>query len=116
MIQLIDTHYQRIDLLLIPVDTTSTVAGRALTMATDGQHPHIAATANPRAMPVWSERSPGILGDRVSPLTDDNAPDHPAHDRASGNPPSDIVGRSSTTAFISSVLNRKFLGQSNPCR
>lgn len=38
IIRIIDTNYQRIDLLIIPVDTTPTSADLALTMATDGHH------------------------------------------------------------------------------
>ncbi|MDQ4033967.1 MAG: DUF5994 family protein [Actinomycetota bacterium] len=44
MIRLIDTDYQRIDLLVIPVDTTPAIAELALTMVTDGQDPYITAT------------------------------------------------------------------------
>jgi hypothetical protein len=38
MIRIIDTNYQRIDLLIIPGDTTPASADLALTMATDGHH------------------------------------------------------------------------------
>jgi hypothetical protein len=41
MIQIIDTNYQQIDLLVIPVDTTPAIAELALTMATNGQDPDI---------------------------------------------------------------------------
>jgi Family of unknown function (DUF5994) len=37
MIRIIDTNYQRIDLLIISVETTSASAELALAMATDGQ-------------------------------------------------------------------------------
>jgi hypothetical protein len=43
-IQIIDANYQRIDLFIIPVDTTPALADLALTMATNGQDPHIIAT------------------------------------------------------------------------
>ncbi|MGH3824035.1 MAG: DUF5994 family protein [Pseudonocardiaceae bacterium] len=50
--RIIDTDYQRIDLLVIPVDTTPAIADLALTMATDGHDPHITATGNHRSAPV----------------------------------------------------------------
>ncbi|HEX6404694.1 MAG TPA: DUF5994 family protein [Pseudonocardiaceae bacterium] len=39
MIRIIDTNYQRINLLVIPVDTRPAIAELALTMVTDGHDP-----------------------------------------------------------------------------
>ena len=51
MIRIIDTNYQRIDLLVIPVDTTPTIAELALKMATDGHDPDITATGSDHSAP-----------------------------------------------------------------
>jgi hypothetical protein len=87
-IRIIDTNYQRIDLLIIAVDTTPAIADLALTMATDGQDPGITATgSHPTVfgcLPVHAQAFPG---------TENGALDQRAHDRASGNPISDVVGR-----------------------
>jgi Family of unknown function (DUF5994) len=43
MLRIININYQRIDLLVIPVDTRLAIAERALTMVTDGHDPDITA-------------------------------------------------------------------------
>jgi Family of unknown function (DUF5994) len=88
MIRIVDTNYQRIDLLVIPVDTTPTIAELALRMAADGQDPDITATGSDHCAP---ERRP--VKAPASPGDEDGASDRRAPDRAWGNPPSDVVGR-----------------------
>lgn len=70
--RIIDTNYQRIDLLVIPVDTMPAIAELALRMATDGQDLRITATGShapePGCLPVKA---------RASPADDDGAPDLP---------------------------------------
>ena len=44
IIRIVDTNDQRLDLLIIPVDTDQAIAHRALTVATNGQDPDITAT------------------------------------------------------------------------
>ncbi|MDQ4103394.1 MAG: DUF5994 family protein [Actinomycetota bacterium] len=88
MIRIIDTNYQRIDLLIIPVDTTPTTADLVLKMATDGQDRPVTATGShhfgPGCLPAKAQPSPG---------NDDGASDHRVHDRALDSSPSDVVGR-----------------------
>ena len=88
LVCIVDTNYQRIDLLVIPVDTTPTIAELALRMATDGHDPDITATGSdhcaPERRPV---KAPASLGD------DDGASDHRVPDRVWDTPPSDVVGR-----------------------
>lgn len=88
MVHIIDTNYQRIDVFVIPVDTTSAIAKLALRMVTDGHDPDITAAGSqlfaPGCHPTKAQTSPG---------NDDGSPDDRIHDRASGNPSSDVVGR-----------------------
>jgi Family of unknown function (DUF5994) len=88
MIGVLDINYQRINLLVIPVDTTPAIADLALRMATDGHDPHIAATGShhsvPGCRPVKAQASPG---------NDDDSPDRRSPDWASDNPPSAVVAR-----------------------
>lgn len=87
-IRISDINYQRIDLLVIPVDTTPAVAERALRMATHGHDPDITASGG---------RDPvsGCLAAKapVSPADEKGASDRWAPDEASGIRPSDVVGR-----------------------
>jgi hypothetical protein len=87
MIQIIDTNYQQIDLLVIPVGTTPAIAELALTMATNGQDPDITTTGShhraPVSLPVKAQ---------ASPANEEGASDHRACHRASDNPPREIVG------------------------
>lgn len=87
-IRIVDTNYQWIDLLIIPVDTTPTIAELALRMATDGQDPDITATGSHHSAPVYPPAKA-----QASPGNDDGCPDHRAPDRTSDNPPSAVVGR-----------------------
>jgi Family of unknown function (DUF5994) len=87
-IGILDINYQRINLLVIPVDTTSAIADLVLRMATDGHDPHIAATTShhsaPGYRPVKAQTSPG---------DEDDSPDRRGPDWASDNPPSAVVAR-----------------------
>jgi hypothetical protein len=87
-IQIIDANYQRMDLFIIPVDTTPALADLALTMATDGQDPHIIATGTDRS-------ASGCLAEHVppSPANEGSPPDHRVHDQVSGIRPSGVIGR-----------------------
>jgi Family of unknown function (DUF5994) len=87
-IRISDINYQRIDLLLIPVDTTSVIAERALTMATDGHDPDITASGG-------HDPGSGCLTATAptSPADDKGASDRWAPDEVSDIRPSDIVGR-----------------------
>jgi Family of unknown function (DUF5994) len=101
LVRILGTGNQRIDLLLIPVDTDPTTAERAMTMATDGHDPKITAPSDHHpALVVPAEEAQeswaiGLLHSQTNSPRDDegNPPDHPVQDRASGNPPSDVVGR-----------------------
>jgi Family of unknown function (DUF5994) len=101
LVRILGADNQRIDLLLIPVDTDLAIAERALRMATDGHDPKITAPSDHHPAPVVpSEEAQaswaiGLARSRTNSPRDDegNPPDHPVHDRASGNPPSDVVGR-----------------------
>lgn len=63
MIRIIDTNYQRIDIFVIPVDTTPTIAKLALKMVTDGHNPDITTAGNhpsaPGCHPAKAQTSPG---------------------------------------------------------
>jgi Family of unknown function (DUF5994) len=87
-IRISDINYQRIDLLLIPVDTTPVIAERALRMATDGHDPDI--TASGGHDPVF-----GCLAAKAqaSPADEKGASDRWAPDEVSGIRPSDVIGR-----------------------
>lgn len=88
MIGIVDTDYQRIDLFVIPVETAPAIAELALTMATDGHDPDIAAHGGRRSAPVCRAAEA-----EASPANEEGASDHSAQDRALGNPPSGAVDR-----------------------
>jgi hypothetical protein len=88
MIRIVDLNYQWIDLLVVPIDTTSTIAELALRMATDRHDPDITATDNHHSVPVY----PPVKA-QASSSNDDGCPDHRASDWAWDNPSSDVVGR-----------------------
>jgi hypothetical protein len=88
LVRILGTDDQRIDLLLIPVDTKDATADLALTMATDGHDPDIAATVGHHCAPVGPSAEA-----KASPDNQDDAPDHHANDQAWGNSSSDVVGR-----------------------
>jgi hypothetical protein len=77
LVRIVGTDDQRIDLLLIPVDTEDATADLTLTMATDGRDPDIAATIGYHSAPVGPP-----AGAKASPDNEDGAPDRHAHDRA----------------------------------
>ena len=52
LVRIVGTDDQRIDLLLIPLDTEKVTAQRALTMATEGHDPHVAAPVGDHCGPV----------------------------------------------------------------
>jgi hypothetical protein len=106
LVRILGADNQRIDLLLIPVDTTPAIAERALTMATDGHDPKITAPRDHHPAPMLpapmlpaeetqASWAIGLPHSQTNSPRDDegNTSDHPVHDRASGNPPSDVVGR-----------------------
>jgi Family of unknown function (DUF5994) len=88
MIRILDVNYQRINLLVIPVDTTPAIADLALRMATDGHDPHIAATGSHHSVPGYRP-----VKAQASPGNEEDSPDRCGPDRASGNSPSAVVGR-----------------------
>lgn len=88
LVRIVGTDDQRIDLLLIPVDTEDATADLALTMATDGHDPDIAATVGYHSAPVGPPTEA-----KASPDNEDGAPDRHANDQAWGNSSSDVVGR-----------------------
>ncbi|HET9257472.1 MAG TPA: DUF5994 family protein [Pseudonocardiaceae bacterium] len=87
MVRIIDTNYQRRDLLIIPADTTPALAELALTRATDGQDPHISASGSDHSasgcLPVNAP---------VSPANEEGSPNHRVRHQVSGIQPSDVVG------------------------
>lgn len=87
MIGILDVNYQRINLLVIPVDTAPAIADLALRMATDGQDPHVTATG-PHPAPGCPPAKA-----RASPRDGDDTPDHRGPARPSANPPSAVDGR-----------------------
>jgi hypothetical protein len=52
LVRILSTDNQRIDLLLIPVETVPANAERALTMATDGHDPEITPPSDHHPAPV----------------------------------------------------------------
>lgn len=54
LVRIVGTDDQRIDLLLIPVDTEEVTAERALRMAAEGHDPHIAAPVGDHHGPAGS--------------------------------------------------------------
>jgi hypothetical protein len=108
------TDNQRIDLLLIPVDTTPAIAELALTMATNGHDPELTTTgdhpstlAGPpeEAQASWAI---GLARSRTNSTHDDegNPPDHPVHDRAAGTPPSDVSAANASLSCPTNPANR----------
>jgi hypothetical protein len=77
LVRIVGTDDQRIDLLLLPVDTEAATADRALAMATEGHDPDIAATGGDHSAPVGPPAEA-----KASPDNDDGAPDRRAHARA----------------------------------
>jgi hypothetical protein len=88
LVRIAGTDDQRIDLLLIPVDTEEATADLALTMATDGHDPAIAATIGYHSVPVGPPTEA-----KASPDNEDGAPDRCVRDRAGGHSSSDVLGR-----------------------
>jgi hypothetical protein len=69
------------------IDTTPAAAHLTRTTATNDQEPDITAV---------DSHDPALVcppGAEAVPNDENGIPDHRGHDRASGNPPSDIVGR-----------------------
>jgi hypothetical protein len=88
MIQIVDTNYQRIDLLIIPVETTPASAELALAMASDGHDPDVTATGSQDPVSgCRAAKAPAF------PVNDKGAWHRRVSDRASDNPASDVVGR-----------------------
>jgi Family of unknown function (DUF5994) len=58
IIRIVGTDDQRLDLLVIPVNTAQATAHQALAMATDGQDPDITATVGDHSAPVCSPAEP----------------------------------------------------------
>jgi hypothetical protein len=83
MIRILDTNYQWMNLLIIPVETTPALADLALTMATDGQDPRITATGSDQSASGYLS-----VNARAFPANQDGGPDHRVHDQVSGIPPS----------------------------
>lgn len=69
------------------IDTTPAPAPLTRITAADGQEPDITAAGSYAPGPVCSP------GAEAVPNDGNGVPDHRGHDRASGNQPSDIVGR-----------------------
>jgi hypothetical protein len=73
LVRIVGTNDQRIDLLLIPVDTEEVTAERALTMAAESHDPHIAAPVGDHCAPAGSAAEA-----KTSPDNDDGPPDRHA--------------------------------------
>jgi hypothetical protein len=88
MIRIIDTNYQWIDLLVIPVDTTPASAERTLAMATEGHDPDITAIRGP-------DPGYGCLAAKAPafPANEKDTSNRGAPDRTSDHPPSDVGRR-----------------------
>ena len=99
-IRILDINYQRIDLLVIPVDTTPAIADLALRMATDGHDPHIATGSHHSAPGCRPAKA------QASPSNEDDSPDRRDPDPASGNPPSAVVGRRGVVLLPSGVAKQ----------
>jgi Family of unknown function (DUF5994) len=74
LVRIVGTDNQRTDLLLIPLDTEEATAERALTMATEGHDPDIAATVGDHSAPVPGPVSPAAKA-KASP---DKRPSEPS--------------------------------------
>ena len=77
LVRVVGTDDQRIDLLLIPVDTEELTAQRALTMAAEGHDPDIAAPVGDHSAPAGP-----MTKAKASPDNDDGTSDRHAHDSA----------------------------------
>jgi hypothetical protein len=82
LVRIVGTDDQRIDLLLIPLDTEEATADLALTMATDGHDPDITATVGDHTAPVGppadAEESPDNDDDARTAMPTTAPGDHPA--------------------------------------
>jgi hypothetical protein len=87
LVRILPTDGQRIDLLLLPLDTEEATADLALTMATDGHDPDIAATVGDHSAPVGPPAET-----KTSPDNEDDTRTRHAHAHTWG-PSSNIVGR-----------------------
>jgi hypothetical protein len=88
MIRISDLNYQRIDLLLIPVNTTPAIAERALRMAADGHDPDITATGSHDPVSgCHPAKAP------ASPANENDTSDERVPDAVAGIRPGDVVGR-----------------------
>ena len=66
LVRILGTDDQRVDLLLVPSETTPAIADRALTMATDGRDPETTAPGDhARCTREPSGRSPDLLGEQA---------------------------------------------------
>ncbi len=72
---------------MCPIDTTPPPAPLTRTTAADGQEPDITAADSHAPGPVCPPGAEAVPNDA------NGVADHRGHDRASGNQPSDIVGR-----------------------
>ena len=77
LVRNVGTDDQRIDLLLIPVDTEEVTAERALAMAAEGHDPDGAATVGDHFAPVSRPVGPATEA-KASPDNEDVAPDRHA--------------------------------------
>jgi hypothetical protein len=87
LVRIVGTDDQRIDLLLIPVDTEDATADLALTMATDGHDPDMAATVGYHSAPV------GPPAEAKASRTTKTAPRTAMPTTGPGAASSDVVGR-----------------------
>jgi hypothetical protein len=65
LVRILSTDNQRIDLLLIPVETVPANAESALTMATDGHDPEITPLTAAASDHAWAAAGTSIARDRL---------------------------------------------------
>jgi len=86
LVRVVGTDDQRIDLLLIPLDTEEITAERARRMAAEGHDPDIAAPVGDHSAPVSGPV--GLAAEaKASPGNDDGAPGPPCPNPARTAPP-----------------------------
>lgn len=86
LVRIIDTDDQRIDLLLIPIDTSQALAQLALGMATAGHDPQIPTTGGQHPTPGC----PAANAEAVV-ANDGGLPAHDAQDQAGDTPHRDVI-------------------------
>jgi Family of unknown function (DUF5994) len=98
LVRIVGTDDQRIDLLLIPVDTEEVTAERALVMAIEGHDPNIAATVGDHSAPAGPAAEAKASSDNHDGAPDRHAPTGPGRLLQRRRPPASLSRRRTGTA------------------